>query len=362
MRLKMGFLFTFIALVFAPIAQDAFAKAWNDIGVQPALNNANRWYDKVSGQYISTAGMPAGYTPPAVPNATQIPITPAATTTAGTAATTATGAGATAATAATGTGTTAAGTAATTTTAATTGRLAGTAANWKALKPVQKAGKVLGAVGGAAMIYEGTAGQEKHDGWDVAGGVGGGAMAGASIGSVIPGLGTAIGAAAGAVIGGVITGSQLFSETDCLHDPVTGQFTCCNTAFNKGERQVEIGGKMFCGTDDGKIVYGQTRQCLQGGSATAASWWDGLFKDDTWAPECKTDLCPGVSEPPKDKVIEFFADTENVCWRWREGTGSGVPVQNPDGTTVISNNPYDVMIQTLEQRITAYQQQCGATL
>lgn len=178
---------------------------------------------------------------------------------------------------------------------------------------------VLGAVGGGVMVAESASGQQQHSGWDVAHGVGGGVWAGASIGSFFPGPGTAIGAAVGAVVGGAIAGSQLISETDCLTDPVTGKFTCCHTAFNKGERYADIGDYMFCVVDATAGVPAQygTRQCQQGGSATAHSWWDGLWQDDAWTPECEYRYCN--NDAPKrgyDNYIVHTADTENFCWKW----------------------------------------------
>lgn len=183
---------------------------------------------------------------------------------------------------------------------------------------------VLGAVGGGVMIAESASGQQQHSGWDVAHGVGGGVWAGASIGSFFPGPGTAIGAAVGAVVGGAIAGSQLISETDCLTDPVTGKFTCCHTAFNKGERYADIGDYMFCVVDATAGVPAQygTRQCQQGGSATAHSWWDGLWQDDAWTPECEYRYCN--NDAPKrgyDNYIVHTADTENFCWKWQCADG-----------------------------------------
>lgn len=183
---------------------------------------------------------------------------------------------------------------------------------------------VLGAVGGGVMVAESASGQQQHSGWDVAHGVGGGVWAGASIGSFFPGPGTAIGAAVGAVVGGAIAGSQLISETDCLTDPVTGKFTCCHTAFNKGERYADIGDYMFCVVDATAGVPAQygTRQCQQGGSATAHSWWDGLWQDDAWTPECEYRYCN--NDAPKrgyDNYIVHTADTENFCWKWQCADG-----------------------------------------
>ena len=196
----------------------------------------------------------------------------------------------------------------------------------KGMSTGAKVAGALGAVAGAAMVYDATSGQQKHSGWDVAEGAGGGLAAGSYIGSLIlPGLGTTIGAAVGAAVGGVIAGSQLFSETDCLTDPVTGKFTCCHTAFNKGERYADIGDYMFCVVDaaDGVPAQYGTRQCQQGGSATKAEkWYDRLQLDDAWTPECEYRYCN--NDAPKlgfDKYIVHTADTENFCWKWQCADG-----------------------------------------
>lgn len=196
----------------------------------------------------------------------------------------------------------------------------------KGMSTGAKVAGALGAVAGAAMVYDATSGQQKHSGWDVAEGAGGGLAAGSYIGSLIlPGLGTTIGAAVGAAVGGVIAGSQLFSETDCLTDPVTGKFTCCHTAFNKGERYADIGDYMFCVVDaaDGVPAQYGTRQCQQGGSATKAEkWYDRLQLDDAWTPECEYRYCNNdAPKPGFDKYIVHTADTENFCWKWQCADG-----------------------------------------
>lgn len=196
----------------------------------------------------------------------------------------------------------------------------------KGMSTGAKVAGALGAVAGAAMVYDATSGQQQHSGWDVAEGAGGGLAAGSYIGSLIlPGLGTTIGATIGAMVGGVIAGSQLFSETDCLTDPVTGEFTCCHTAFNKGERYADIGDYMFCVVDaaDGVPAQYGTRQCQQGGSATKAEkWYDRLQLDDAWTPECEYRYCNNdAPKPGFDKYIVHTADTENFCWKWQCADG-----------------------------------------
>ena len=254
----------------------------------------------------------------------------------------------------------------------------------KGMSTGAKVAGALGAVGGAAMVYDATSGQQQHSGWDVAEGAGGGAMAGASIGSFFPGLGTAIGAAVGAVVGGAIAGSQLFSETDCLTDPVTGKFTCCHTAFNKGERYADIGDYMFCVVDavDGVPAQYGTRQCQQGGSATAYSWWDGLWQDDAWTPECEYRYCN--NDAPKlgfDNYIVHTADTENFCWKWQcadglvrvgnwcerstAGAAGGVATGNGGSTetepviTDTSNERYELAIAKIQAQRNRVIRMCG---
>lgn len=212
----------------------------------------------------------------------------------------------------------------------TTGKAAGTTTKKTTTKSKLKGGAskaigVLAVAGGVAGVYEATSGQQPHTATDVVSGVMSGAMAGMGVASVVPGVGTALGAGIGAVLGGVIAGSQLFSETDCLTDPVTGKFTCCHTAFNKGERYADIGDYMFCVVDaaDGVPAQYGTRQCQQGGSATKAEkWYDRLQLDDAWTPECEYRYCN--NDAPKrgyDNYIVHTADTENFCWKWQCANG-----------------------------------------
>lgn len=257
----------------------------------------------------------------------------------------------------------------------------------KGMSTGAKVAGVLGAVGGGVMVAESASGQQQHSGWDVAKGVGGGVWAGASIGSFFPGPGTAIGAAVGAVVGGAIAGSQLISETDCLTDPVTGKFTCCHTAFNKGERYADIGDYMFCVVDATAGVPAQygTRQCQQGGSATAHSWWDGLWQDDAWTPECEYRYCN--NDAPKrgyDNYIVHTADTENFCWKWQCANGlvrvgdhcerakagaTGVASNGNGGNTETepvvsdtSNERYELAIAKIQAQRNRVISMCGANV
>lgn len=210
------------------------------------------------------------------------------------------------------------------------------------------AGQVAGAIGGGAMVASTLLGNEEHGVGGIVTGVLGGTTAGAS-------LGGPWGALAGAVAGGLISGSQMFSETDCMRDPETNVFTCCNTAFNKGQRQVEIGGYMFCTEEvNGQMVAKRpyVRQCLQAGSDKPASWWDGLWKDDGWSPECVARFCNG--EPPAGVYnLEYTPDLQNFCYTWSIPAGS-------EGTA--GTDPYVIVKQKIESQIQQLQSQCGNLL
>lgn len=368
MRIK---IIAFSLLSLVAISNDVFALNWNDPDVIPVQSiSDHRWRDAVTGQFINVSGMPTTTTPTPTPT----PSTPVApTTTTPTVPTPSTP-------------TTPSTPVAPTGPTSSPSFVSGVRTNWGNLSATQKLGVAAGAVGGAVGIYAATAGQDEHSGWNVAGGAASGVALGASVGSVIPGVGTAIGAGIGAVVGGLFAGSQLFSETDCLHDPVTGKFTCCNTAFNKGERQAQIGDYMFCGAEqsDGtnKILPPGVRQCLQGKmkdesswSDTAASWWDGLWKDDFWQPECTTRFCPSV-EMPKEGIeayITYTPDTNNYCWTWECVEGYKRSGDTCISTTNANNqpvkpyttpespdaNPYDVLIQRIQAQRAGIIQRCG---
>ena len=111
---------------------------------------------------------------------------------------------------------------------------------------------------------------------------------------------------------------------------------------------------MFCGVEssDGKMNVKRpgVRQCLQGGSDRPASWWDGLWKDDAWAPECVTRYCNG--EPPANAYVEYIPDTQNFCYNLRLINGdSSVP-----------NDPYPALIHRIQNEITILQQQCDSLI
>lgn len=258
--------------------------------------------------------------------------------------------------------------------------------NWSNMTTGAKVGAALGVAGGAAGIYASTTGKDEHDGWDIAGGAASGAIAGASIGSIFPGIGTALGAGIGAIIGGLIPGSKVFSETDCLRDPVTGLYTCCNTAIQKGERQVPIGGYMFCGVDDQNgsnvALPPGVRQCLQGKIKDESTWSDqgkkwyegGLWVNDFWQPECVVKYC---STPPTQGIeayIEYIPDTQKFCWEWdcidgytRSGNtcvnastnSTANPYTNPGNPNA---NQYDELIKQLQIQRDMILQECGNVL
>ena len=249
----------------------------------------------------------------------------------------------------------------------------------------------IGMVAGTAGVVESTSGQGPHSWENVVSGVVSGATATAGAAAFVNAIpvGGQIGYTAaivtGAVVGGLISGSQLFSETDCLTDPVTKKFTCCNTAFNRGERYANIGDYMFCGVEKTKgqispVKYG-VRQCLQGGSAKEADWFSGLFLDDAWSPECKERLCSGVKKPDSEDGVQWYGDTKKICWEWACVNGysksgnrcvsnkkSATPAKNTGSTNkqqANNNNPdaaqYDATIAFIEDEIRKLQTTCGIT-
>lgn len=348
------------------ITSTAFGLNWNDTGVVPVQSiSDHRWRDAVTGQFINVAGMPGIDASTSAPGASNNVSLSGNNTSTGTNTNSATN---------------------TPPSNQSTGRTTsgGIKTNWSNMSKTAKIGSAIGIVGGTAGIYASTSGQDEHSGWDVAGGTVSGAALGASVGSIFPGIGTAVGAGVGAVVGGIISGSQLFSETDCLHDPITGQFTCCNTVFNKGERQAQIGDYMFCGIEQengtNKVLPPGVRQCLQGSmsdknswSDTAASWWNGLWKDDFWQPECTPRMCSSFETPTAgiEAYINYIPDETNYCWKWecvngykRSGntcvTSKGSAAVNPYTTPESPNvNPYDELIQRIQYQRDSIIQRCG---
>ena len=329
---KQGFLNFVSGTVFLLCPSVLMAANWNDPGVnlvQSISDHAHR--DANTGQIVSIKGMPKNTTSSTSTNST----TSAPNTTTTTNNTPAAGNTGNAPANPGNTGNTSK-TGGVKQTAATVGKVAGAA---------------VGTAVGGYMVYESTKGNQQHNVGNLMGGVMGGVTAGAAIGTAVgsPGIGTAI----GAVVGGAIAGSQLFSETDCLMDPETQLYTCCNTVFNKGQRQAKIGDYMFCASEDGKTNFiGRVRQCLQGESETKLSWWEGLWKDDHWTPECETRYCDGEVQPASglDAFIDPDPDTVNFCWRWKCKDGlvrSGDKCLTADGSLPVDQ--YDVVINKIQQ-------------
>ena len=182
--------------------------------------------------------------------------------------------------------------------------------------------KVMGALGAAAGaygIYQANAGEGERTAGDLLSATASGAMAGASIGSIFPVIGTGVGTIAGAAIGALTVGFQMFSETDCLTDPITGKQTCCHTTT--GDVIRGIGEYMFCGKDGQATTA--VRQCQVGGRGESGGWFEDLFSDDAWSKDCMPRWCNGYSAPATglEKYILAEPDTSNVCWKWRCGDG-----------------------------------------
>lgn len=208
----------------------------------------------------------------------------------------------------------------TTTTTPTTSATATTAAT--SAKPKVGAGtKVMGALGvaaGAYGIYQANAGEGERTAGDLLGAAASGAMAGLSLSSFTP-VTAVVGAVGGAIIGAATVGFQMFSETDCLTDPITGKQTCCHTTT--GDVIRGIGEYMFCGKDGQATTA--VRQCQVGGRGESGGWFEDLFSDDAWSKDCMPRWCNGYSAPATglEKYILAEPDTSNVCWKWRCGDG-----------------------------------------
>ena len=191
------------------------------------------------------------------------------------------------------------------------------------------AGGLFSIAAGGMMIWEANAGEGARTGGDLLKAAAGGAMVGMGVASIVPGVGTLIGAAVGAVAGAATVGWQMFSETDCLTDPVTNKQTCCNTTT--GDVKRGIGDYMFCGKDGKKSAM--VRQCKVGGRSQKAecSWepwnWGGCikdaFSDDEWDKNCETRWCSGTSAPPNGlaDLVVYDPDPSKVGWKWRCGDG-----------------------------------------
>lgn|GEM_PF-3919549 len=208
----------------------------------------------------------------------------------------------------------------------------GTKANWQGMSRGAKWATGLAALGGALMVADSVKGAGPHTWGSVLEGAAGGAMVGGAVASVVPiGITTAVGAAIGAVGGGLMGGSQLFSETDCEHDPRVGVYTCCHTQFNKGERYVDIGGFMFC-DEVPKIKF-----CMQGQyTEKVGNRIQQALRDDHWGP-CIEDpkmWCPGFTKPDAEGGVLYDGALKpkqgkngqrdaDVCVFWKCDEGKG---------------------------------------
>ena len=327
MRLKKVILFIMnTMLIQISTSNDCLALMWYDPGVKPIQDASGRWRDANTNRFINVQGMPT--------NTTNI--------------------------------------------------------NTKSV-----ASGALGAVGliaGTAGVIDSASGQQEHSWGDMLQGTVSGATAaagGAAVINAIPVVGNisyGVAVAAGAVIGGVVSGSQLFSETDCLTDPVTGKFTCCHTQFNQGERYANIGDYMFCGVEqsEGKLTLMApgVRQCVQGDMDNKnsylkkeASWWDGLWKDDFWTPECTSRFCDDDAPLSGiEKYITYLPDSNKFCWNWdcidgfkksgntciNNSSNSPVTPEIPGGAGEgLTEDQYDVLIKKLQNEQQRIMQLCG---
>lgn len=188
-------------------------------------------------------------------------------------------------------------------------------------KVVSKGLGVLSIVGGAKMWWDANMGEGARTGKDLLMSTAGGAMVGMGVASVLALSGPAgwIALGAGAVVGAATVGWQMFSETDCLTDPVTNKQTCCNTTT--GDVKRGIGDYMFCQKKGGGAMA-MVRQCQVGGRSKSGSgvwgWLTDLVSDDAWSESCTTRWCSGTSAPPNGlgDSVRYVPDTSKVCWKW----------------------------------------------
>ena len=184
---------------------------------------------------------------------------------------------------------------------------------------LSKVGGVLSIAAGSMMVWDANAGEGARTGVDLLKAAAGGAMIGMGVASIVPGVGTVVGTVVGAVAGAATVGWQMFSETDCLIDPVTNKQTCCNTTT--GDVKRKIGDYMFCQKKGGGAMA-MVRQCRVGGRSQSGSgiggWFKDLVSDDAWTDDCMERWCTGVTAPPngQEQYIQYIPDTSKVCWKW----------------------------------------------
>lgn len=183
------------------------------------------------------------------------------------------------------------------------------------------AGGLFAIAGGAKMWWDANMGEGARTGKDLLMSTAGGAMVGMGVASLLALSGPAgwIALGAGAAVGAATVLWQMFSETDCLTDPVTNKQTCCNTTT--GDVKRKIGDYMFCEKKGGGQIA-MVRQCKVGGRSKSSSgilgWAKDLFSDDAWDDNCETRWCSGFSAPPNGlgDTVRYVPDTSKVCWKW----------------------------------------------
>ena len=162
----------------------------------------------------------------------------------------------------------------------------------------------------------------------------------------------------------------LFSASDCLIDPITGNKTCCNTAHEKNDRKVNIGGFMFCGEEirdaDGNItgsrpIYGLVRQCLQNNrkrNTVAAGAVAGAFQNDFWDQQCIPRYCDDEIEPASgiESALVWMPDKDNICWRW--DCPANYTKLNNTCVANVETEEYQTLINTINSRIREIQSRC----
>ncbi|MBQ4130356.1 MAG: hypothetical protein IJD69_03195 [Alphaproteobacteria bacterium] len=190
---------------------------------------------------------------------------------------------------------------------------------------VNVAGAAMGALGmvaGGMAMYDSVDAKAEKTTWaDVGTGAMGGltfASGAAAVVNAIPvGGQIAYGAAmaVGTVVGASGAAAKMFSETDCEHDPVTGQYACCNVSklTNIQARLVNIGDEMFAD-------FPYVRTCMQGKNKFESNWIKARFLDDHWSKEGEVKFCSGWVMPANgDYKIQAYGSSEQegkVCWQW----------------------------------------------
>ncbi len=189
---------------------------------------------------------------------------------------------------------------------------------------VQGGAGLLAVAAGVTTVADGLASETEKKNWNdfahtVAGTTAAFAGGAAFVNAIPVGGQLAYGVAitVGALSGAAMSGAQIFSETDCERDPVTGQYACCNISnlSNIQARRVNIGDEMFA-------EFPMVRTCVQGKKefTTEQPWLKGRFLDDHWSKSAKVKYCTGWVEPENpDDLIQAFGSSDEegkVCWQW----------------------------------------------